>query len=150
MCEHRELHKGPPGVREHRELRQTMAEDMLEPGRRPEASDRTDKIEGWSLSRDGFVLRPCGRPFMIEVFAGSGRLTRALRRRGFDAWAVDWRGGRLHPETPAILFLNLQATEVRPFRAALRHGVAGSRDPGVLFEAWAPAAAVRGVPSGTT
>ena len=88
------------GVREHRELRQTMAEDMLEPGRRPEASDRTDKIEGWSLSRDGFVLRPCGRPFMIEIFAGSGRLTRALRHRGFDAWAVDWRGRRLQSETP--------------------------------------------------
>ena len=48
-----------------------MAEAMLEPGQRPVAKDSSYEIEGWSLSRDGFVLRPCGRPFMIEIFAGS-------------------------------------------------------------------------------
>ena len=47
----------------------------------------------WAFRRDGFCLSTeINRPFVLEVFAGSGRLTRALRQRGLDAWAVDWRG----------------------------------------------------------
>ena len=44
----------------------------------------------------------------MEVFCGSARLTKALRARGLDAWGVDWKGGRLQPESPAILMLDLR------------------------------------------
>ena len=36
-----------------------------------------------------------------------------------DAWAVDWRGGRLEPETPAILFVNLLAADDQKIFAKL-------------------------------
>ena len=42
----------------------TLAEDMLEPGRRPVTSDVVNDSEGWTLSRDGFLLKPPYRPFM--------------------------------------------------------------------------------------
>ena len=61
----------------------------------------------WSFRRDGFFLEATDRPFALELFAGSGRLTKHLRDRGLDAWAIDWKDGRLAPETPAILMLNL-------------------------------------------
>ena len=61
----------------------------------------------WSFQRDGFCLTAdIDRPFVLEIFAGSGRLTRALRARGLDAWAVDWRGGRLQRETPAFFLMD--------------------------------------------
>ena len=63
----------------------------------------------WTFQRDGFLLQPRGRPFVLEVFAGSGRLTKHLRGAGLDAWAVDWKGGRLQTETPSIVMLNLTA-----------------------------------------
>ena len=63
----------------------------------------------WSFHRDGFALQPRGRPFVLEVFAGSARLTKHLRAAGLDAWAVDWKGSRLQPETASIVHLNLTA-----------------------------------------
>ena len=81
--------------------------------------DSTDPLSGnqiaekgvvqqhWAISRNGFTITPRARPFVVEVFAGSGRLTRAFRSLGCDAWAIDWKGGRLARETPAFLTLDL-------------------------------------------
>ena len=44
----------------------------------------------WTFQRDGFLLQPRGKPFVLEVFAGSARLTKHLRAAGLDSWAVDW------------------------------------------------------------
>merc|ERR1712051_146773 len=76
----------------------------------------------WSFRRDGHCIIPNDRPFAIEVFAGSARLTKALRSQGLDAWGVDWKGGKLMAETPAILMLNLTvAAGVQVFRRLLQH-----------------------------
>ena len=66
-----------------------------------------DVAASWSFRRDGFMIVPRGRPFMLEIYAGSGRLTRHLRALGADSFAVDYKDGRLRPETAAILMLNL-------------------------------------------
>ena len=74
----------------------------------PQAKVQRSDKPTWPLSdetsftfqRDGFKLTPVpDRPFVLELFAGSGRLTRTLRARGLDAWAIDWVGGRLQRET---------------------------------------------------
>ena len=74
-----------------------------------------DPSTTWSLSRNGFTLTPRLRPFIIEVFAGSGRLTRAFRSLGCDAWGIDWKGGRLARETPAFLTLDLTLESEQKF-----------------------------------
>ena len=66
---------------------------------------------GWSFSRDGLCLTPLSRPFVPELFCGSGRLTASLRALGLDAWGIDWRGGKLTPETPALIMINVLAPE---------------------------------------
>lgn len=76
----------------------------------------------WSFRRQGFLLQPHARPFVLEVFCGSGRLTKNLRSRGFDAWGVDWKGGKLTPESPAVLQMDLTtASDQRAFRHLLDH-----------------------------
>jgi len=74
---------------------------------RAQKAGENNVATAWTMSRDGFLLQPRGRPFAIEVFSGSSRLCRHLRMRGFDAWAVDWKNSRLTPETPAQFMLNL-------------------------------------------
>ena len=51
----------------------------------------------WLFRHEGLYLEDNGRPFILEIFAGSGRLTSALRWVGFDAWG---RGpqGRAPPD----------------------------------------------------
>ena len=62
------------------------------------------------------------RPFAVEVFCGSGRYTKALRSMGIDAWGIDWKGGRLSAETPALLHLNLTTdADTKTFKHLLRH-----------------------------
>lgn len=75
----------------------------------------------WHLRRDGHELTP-SRPFCLEICAGSGRLTAELRRRGLDAWALDHKGGRLAPETAAILYVDLAlACDVLVLHKLLAH-----------------------------
>ena len=69
-----------------------------------------DPLAPWQFVRDGFALSDTTRPFCLEIFAGSGRLTRCLRARGLDAWAVDWKGGKLTTETPAVMMFDLSIT----------------------------------------
>ena len=64
----------------------------------------------WPFVREGFVLT-IGRPFALELFCGSARLSRSMRLAGLDAWGVEWSGCRLVHETPAVLHLDL-ATSV--------------------------------------
>ena len=73
----------------------------------PEVSQPT--TGDWSFSRDGLLLQPRNRAAFVEVFAGSGRLTKHVRSFGVDGWAVGWKDGRLAHETPAFLLLNLTA-----------------------------------------
>ena len=47
------------------------------------------------------------RPFVVECFCGSGRLTAAFRQHGFDAFGFDFKNTRLQPETPAVIALDL-------------------------------------------
>ena len=101
-------------------------------GGAPDAADDGSPSDTWSLRRDGHFLTVCDRPFVLEIFAGSARLTRHLRATGCDAWAVDWKGGRLEPETPAILFLNLLAADdQKVFARLLDH-------PGLKYVHFAP------------
>ena len=98
----------------------------------------------WSFRRDGHVLTDTGRPFILEVFAGSSRLTKELRSAGLDAWAIDWKGGKLLPETPVIIYLNLTiADDIASFRRLLRH-------PGLMYVHFAPpcgtCSRARGIP----
>ena len=107
----------------------TLAEAAQE---EPLDDEQPESRDEWSLRRDGHHLTICERPFVLEVFAGSGRLTRHLRAVGFDAWAVDWRGGRFAPETPAILFVNLMAADDQKiFAKLLDH-------PGLKYVHFAP------------
>ena len=46
-------------------------------------------------------------PFCLELCAGSGRLTAALRQVGLDAWGVDHKKSKLLPETAAMILLDL-------------------------------------------
>ena len=61
---------------------------------------KQQKQAPWSFTRDGLVLQPRQRAAFVEVFAGSGRLTKHMRAHGVDGWAVDWKDGRLVHETP--------------------------------------------------
>ena len=75
----------------------------------------------WSFQRDGVKLSP-GGPFVLEVCGGSCRLTAAFRSRGFDAWGIDHKGGKLIPETPALLFFDLTLeSDVRSLKRLLTH-----------------------------
>ena len=88
-------------------------DDFDDHGREPAGDAESDhatpglRKTTWELKREGFHLTVNDRPFVIEIFAGSARLTRAFRSKGADAWAVDWRGGRLARECPAFLTLDL-------------------------------------------
>ena len=96
---------------------------------------RTDAL-AWSFRRDGHLLVAGGRPFILEVFSGSARLTRSFRNAGLDAWGIDWKGGKLIPESPAIILLNLTvASDLAAFQRLLRH-------PDLIYVHFAP-------PSGT-
>ena len=64
---------------------------------------QSTKFEQWTFSRDGFTIQENDRPFCVEIFGGSGRLTKALRAEGFDAWSADWKGSKLTLESPACL-----------------------------------------------
>ena len=76
----------------------------------------------WEFRRQNLHLTVSGRPFCLEVFSGSGRLTAALRAAGLDAWGVDYRGARLQSETPALFELNLDdAADARAFQRLLQH-----------------------------
>ena len=44
-----------------------------------------------------------GKGFVLELFAGSARLSRALRRRGLNAYGVDHKGNRHKPQAPMIV-----------------------------------------------
>ena len=66
-----------------------------------------------------FASPPLSRPFCLEIFAGSGRLTASLRAAGLDAWGLDWKGGKLVPETPAMLMVNVLAEEDQKILACL-------------------------------
>ena len=75
----------------------------------------------WEFRRDGHVLTP-NRPFILEVCGGSCRVTATFRRFGLDAWGVDHKGGRLAPETLAILYLDLTvASDLEAFWRLLGH-----------------------------
>ena len=75
----------------------------------------------WQLTKDGHQLTAGLRPFAVEMFCGSGRYTKSLRALGIDAWGIDWKGGRLTAETPAVLQLNLTTeADVKTFRHLLR------------------------------
>jgi len=70
-------------------------------------TERTTTGGEWCLSLGGHVVRDMGRPFCLEIFAGSAGLTAALRSAGFDAWGVDYGKSRLLSLTPALLNLDL-------------------------------------------
>ena len=44
-----------------------------------------------------------GKGFALEIFAGSARLSRALRRRGVDAYGVDHKKNRHRPQAPMVI-----------------------------------------------
>ena len=95
----------------HQEVAGTAVEQQ------PKQSDKE-----WTFSRDGFLLKASLRPFTLEVFCGSGRLTKQLRQVGLDSFGVDWRGGRLALETPAVLMLNLTLdSDQRALRQLIAH-----------------------------
>ena len=73
----------------------------------PQVSEAPAPHSSWSFERDGYRFEPNGRPFMLEIFGGSARLTRHLRELGADRIAVDWKDGKLKAEMAAILMLNL-------------------------------------------
>ena len=74
------------------------------------------------LTCGGFDFSELEGPFCIEIFAGSGRLTAALRNRGLDAFGIDWKGGKIQPETAALLHLDLTiASEVAKLMRLLDH-----------------------------
>ena len=81
------------------------------------ASSKSAPTTKWSFSRQGHWLVPT-RPFCVEICAGSGRLTAALRQAGLDAWAVDHKAGRLQSETPAMLMFDIaEQNDSRHFAA---------------------------------
>ena len=65
----------------------------------------------WQWEHDHIVLTAGDRAFALEIGAGSGRLTAELRSIGFDAWGIDHRTGKIAPETPAIIFLDLESEQ---------------------------------------
>ena len=78
--------------------------------------------EKWSFCRDGHRISVGMRPFALEIFCGSARLTKNLRQAGLDAYGADWRGGRLALESPAVLMFNLTLeTDQRALRRLLQH-----------------------------
>ena len=82
----------------------------------PEPENDNDiDVDNWTVKRDGFTVRPLDRPFALEIFGGSGRLTRILRDNGLDAWAVDCKTGRLEKETPAFFILDLTTERDQKF-----------------------------------
>ena len=75
----------------------------------------------WNISMDGLTFKH-GRAFAVEVFCGSGRLTRHLRAAGLDAVGIDWKGCKLIQETPAVVRLNLALeADQRKLLALLEH-----------------------------
>ena len=96
------------------------------------ASDKSQSGDDFVFSHEGFKLKAGPAPFCLEVFAGSGRLTCALRRLGFDAWGIDHKRGRLLPETPAMLMLDLSdEADFRKFVRLLDH-------PALVYVHFAP------------
>ena len=75
-----------------------------------QVSEAPDPHSSWSFERDGHRIQPNGRPFMLEIFGGSARLTLHLREIGADSFAVDWKDGKLKAGTAAILMLNLNTS----------------------------------------
>ena len=53
---------------------------------------------------------PLGKPFLVDVFAGSARLSRASRSLGWDVVALDWKCNRHTPTVPIVL-LDLSSAE---------------------------------------
>ena len=94
------------------------------PSRSPQALPNAvacSPSSSWSFQRDGHTLQPT-RPFCLEVCAGSCRLTASLRRFGLDAWGIDHKGGKLAPESPAVLFLDLTlASDAAALQKLLDH-----------------------------
>ena len=56
--------------------------------------------------QDGFHIAN-NRPFALEGFCGSARLTKHMRAYGINCWGVDWAGCRFNQESGAVLTLNL-------------------------------------------
>ena len=104
----------------------------------------------WSLRTQGLSFIPSG-PFCLEVCAGSGRLTAALRHFGLDAWGIDHKRSKLVPETAAMLTLDLtDKKDIATLWRLLAH-------PQLIFVHMAPPCgtcsrardrALRGVPGG--
>ena len=92
---------------------------------------------GWKLECKRHVLRDTGRPFMLEIFGGSGTLTRALRNVGVDAWCLDHAACRLQKVTPAAIEVDL-STQHGQELARLMCG-----HPGLQYVHFAPRAGQR-------
>ena len=65
------------------------------------------RSNNWSYNVKGVEFQDHGRPFVLEIFAGTANFTKALRDLGLDAWGIDHSSARLQPLTPAILDLDL-------------------------------------------
>ena len=96
--------------------------DLENPAPEPHTA-QTENLDKktWSISMDGLTFKH-GRPFAVEIFCGSGRLTRHLRAAGLDAVGIDWKGCKLIQETPAVVRLNLSLeVDQRKMWALLEH-----------------------------
>ena len=54
----------------------------------PATNQQTEDTKTWCINMDGLTFKP-GRVFAMEIFCGSGRLTRHLRAAGLDAVGID-------------------------------------------------------------